>query len=247
MMHRYPKLLAAVPLLASPLVAHAAPVPERHVVLMDLGEAPFEGPPSYIEASASEAMIAEFAAMDREYLSVPHAALGSWTPIPAEIGRSLVGTCSDHSYAPSTLLKPEAEAHRRLFYPLVEAAACAEGLPVPLIDALLIQESAYNPLAVSPKGAFGLGQLMPATARQLGVDRFDVHANLRGAARYLRQLITRFGTVHLALAAYNAGPERIRIAKGLPAIPETLTYVRRVLRNWSVLQQAANNTTVAPD
>src|SRR3546814_10033684 len=66
-------------------------------------------------------------------------------------------------------------------------AACEARLPVGLIDALIMQESRYNPSALSPKGAFGLGQLMPATARQLGVDRYDLMQNLTGTAMYLAQ------------------------------------------------------------
>src|SRR3546814_710119 len=76
------------------------------------------------------------------------------------------------------------------------------------MDAMLIQESRYNPMALSPKGAFGLGQLMPGTAKQLGVDRYSLHGNLRGAARYLSWQLREFGRVDLALAAYNAGPGR---------------------------------------
>lgn len=83
-------------------------------------------------------------------------------------------------------------------------------LPTGLLDALVWTESRYNPLAVSRVGAAGLGQLMPATARELGVsNRFDPMANIDGAARYLRQMLDRFGTVHLALAAYNAGPRAV--------------------------------------
>src|SRR3546814_5212618 len=74
-----------------------------------------------------------------------------------------------------------------------------------LIDALIMQESRYNPSALSPKGAFGLGQLMPATARQLGVDRYDLMQNLTGTAMYLAQQLDEFGRVDFALAAYNAG------------------------------------------
>ena len=79
------------------------------------------------------------------------------------------------------------------------------------MDALVIQESRYNPTAISPKGAFGLGQLMPGTARQLGVDRYSLDGNLRGAARYLSWQLREFGRVDLALAAYNAGPGRVGV------------------------------------
>jgi len=83
-----------------------------------------------------------------------------------------------------------------------------------LLDALIWTESRCNPLAVSKAGAAGLGQLMPGTARELGVaNRFDPRANLSGAARYLRQMLDRFGSSHLALAAYNAGPGAVEQAR----------------------------------
>lgn len=181
-------------------------------------------------------MMADFAAMGDADATDHLMMAGSWPFFPDGDAANYGEPCNARFYQPSALLKPAAEARRRIYYPLVRQVACAEGLPVTLVDALLIQESGYNPVALSPKGAFGLGQLMPATARQLGIDRFSTSGNLRGAARYLRQLITQFGTVHLALAAYNAGPERVKSARGLPAIPETLTYVRRVLLNWSALE-----------
>src|SRR3546814_2976104 len=104
------------------------------------------------------------------------------------------------------------------------------------MDAMLIQESRYNPMALSPKGAFGLGQLMPGTAKQLGVDRYSLHGNLRGAARYLSWQLREFGRVDLALAAYNAGPGRVRSVKRVPRITETQNYVARSEEHTSELQ-----------
>jgi soluble lytic murein transglycosylase-like protein len=107
------------------------------------------------------------------------------------------------------------------------------GLPTGLLDALVWTESRYNPFAVSPAGAAGLGQLMPGTARELGVaNRFEPVANIAGAARYLRQMLDKFGKVHLALAAYNAGPGAVERAGGIPRNNETPAYVRDVLRHW---------------
>src|SRR3546814_4973266 len=88
--------------------------------------------------------------------------------------------------------------------------ACEHGIPVGLFDAMIIRESQYQPNIYSPKNAFGLTQLMPGTAAQLGVDRYHVESNLRGGAKYLRRQLDRFGHYHLALAAYNAGPGRVR-------------------------------------
>jgi soluble lytic murein transglycosylase-like protein len=99
-----------------------------------------------------------------------------------------------------------------------------------LIEALVWQESRWRSDAMSPAGARGLAQLMPATARSLGVDPDDPHANLEGGARYLRQQLDAFGgDLEKALAAYNAGPARVARAGGVPAIRETQNYVAAVM------------------
>jgi soluble lytic murein transglycosylase-like protein len=99
-----------------------------------------------------------------------------------------------------------------------------------LIEALVWQESRWRQGAVSPKGAQGLAQLMPGTARELGVDPSDPFANLEGGARYLRQQIDRFdGDLEKALAAYNAGPGRVEKAGGIPRIRETQEYVAAIM------------------
>ena len=90
-------------------------------------------------------------------------------------------------------------------------------------------ESAFRPDAVSPAGAIGLGQLMPATARELGVDPRDPIQNIEGAARYMKQQLDAFKDPALALAAYNAGPSRVRKAGGIPNITETQNYVSKIL------------------
>lgn len=90
-------------------------------------------------------------------------------------------------------------------------------------------ESAYNPRAVSPAGAVGLGQLMPDTAAFLGVDPTNLHQNLDGSARYLAMMLAEFKNPSLALAAYNAGPDAVRKYRGIPPFVETQNHVRRVL------------------
>jgi soluble lytic murein transglycosylase-like protein len=113
----------------------------------------------------------------------------------------------------------------------VEMAAGASNISPTLLSALIWQESRWNPRAVSRKGAIGLTQLMPGTARDLGVNPMDPLANLVGGARYLRLLLDRFdGDVERALAAYNAGPGRVSRAGGVPAIAETQNYVASIVR-----------------
>lgn len=99
-----------------------------------------------------------------------------------------------------------------------------------LIEALVWQESRWQPGALSPVGARGLAQLMPGTAREMGVNPDDPFANLEGGARYLRQQLDRFdGDLEKALAAYNAGPGRVIRAGGVPRIRETQNYVVSVI------------------
>jgi Transglycosylase SLT domain len=147
-----------------------------------------------------------------------------------------IGACGARDYLPSGLLKAVGEERRRLLYPLVTQTACRFGIPVGLFDAMIVQESRYNAFAQSPKGAFGLGQLMPGTALQLGVNRYDLRGNLDGAARYLSAHLREFRDPSLALAAYNAGPMRVRRSGGIPRIYETQDYVRSILWNWRMLE-----------
>jgi soluble lytic murein transglycosylase-like protein len=137
----------------------------------------------------------------------------------------------------------QAEAH-------VNAAAREHGLELELLQALIAAESGFNPLAVSPKGAIGLMQVMPATAQRYGVSGdskaplekklMDPRTNLRTGARYLRDLIRMFpGKLELALAAYNAGEGAVqRAGNRIPNYRETQNYVRTVLQLYAVLKPA---------
>lgn len=126
----------------------------------------------------------------------------------------------------------------------VLSEADAQGLDARLLVALIAVESSWHPDAQSPAGASGLGQLMPETAGELGVDAGDPQANIHGAAVYLRGLLDRYAQYGapqryaLALAAYNAGAGAVRQYGGVPPYPETQHYVSAVLRLWRALAGA---------
>ncbi|OAO00805.1 hypothetical protein A8B75_17570 [Sphingomonadales bacterium EhC05] len=133
-----------------------------------------------------------------------------------------------------TGLSRSASSRRSVYLSSIRAAERKHALPFGLLDALIWQESRYNPMAVSPAGAGGLTQLMPGTASDLGVkNRFDPSANIDGGARYLKQMLDKFGGIHLALAAYNAGPNAVLKARGIPRYRETRNYVKKVLARWT--------------
>jgi soluble lytic murein transglycosylase-like protein len=118
----------------------------------------------------------------------------------------------------------------------VREAELRYGLPTGLLQALIWTESRFNPMAISPAGAAGLAQLMPGTARYLGItNRHDPVASIDGGARYLREMLDKFGQIHLALAAYNAGPGAVSRAGGIPRNSETPGYVRSVLERWQAI------------
>jgi soluble lytic murein transglycosylase-like protein len=115
--------------------------------------------------------------------------------------------------------------------PLIENAAEEQSLSANLLHAVVATESAYVPCAVSPKGALGLMQLMPATAQTLGVtDPMDPKQSIGAGAKYLSQLLARYGgDLRLALSAYNAGPGHVDKYGEVPPFPETQRYVHKIL------------------
>lgn len=157
-------------------------------------------------------------------------------PQPAAIAAPLAEVPAQIAVPDHVVAEPSAHAAA---IPAAYSAKVAElaaryDLSPALIEALVWQESRWRANAVSPAGARGLAQLMPGTARELGVNPDDPFANLEGGARYLREQLDRFdGDIEKALAAYNAGPGRVAAAGGIPRIRETQTYVSSVMRRLS--------------
>jgi soluble lytic murein transglycosylase-like protein len=127
---------------------------------------------------------------------------------------------------------------------MVDSIAGEQGVESPLVHSVIRAESNYNPDAVSPKGALGLMQLIPSTARRFGVTNpFDVRENIEGGVRYLRFLLNYYqGDYPKAIAAYNAGEAAVDKYHGIPPYSETQNYVHRVAKNL----EAARQKTVVP-
>jgi soluble lytic murein transglycosylase-like protein len=117
-----------------------------------------------------------------------------------------------------------------LFHPIIDEVACRHEIDPALVKAIIMAESSYNPRAISKKGAKGLMQLMPLTAKYYGVeDAFDPKNNIRAGVAYFRTLLNQFnGDERLALAAYNAGSKRVRQYKGVPPFETTQRYIEKV-------------------
>jgi soluble lytic murein transglycosylase-like protein len=128
---------------------------------------------------------------------------------------------------------------------LIDTASSRHFVDADFIRSVIRAESGFNPRAVSPKGAQGLMQLMPQTAQRLGVtDAFEAGANIDAGTRYLRDLLVQYhGDAVKALAAYNAGPERVAQYKGVPPYHETRAYVRRVISDYNRAKKASPKDT----
>lgn len=162
---------------------------------------------------------------------------------PTDFSRklSVIDGRASQQYSNSTRLQPEREklpeprlpsysgGYRGQYLSVAKAAARKHGVPEDLFLRLVQQESGWNPTAKSHKGAMGLAQLMPGTARILGVDPANPAQNLEGGARYLAQQYRKFGTWRLALAAYNAGPGAVEKYGDVPPYRETKNYVKVIL------------------
>jgi soluble lytic murein transglycosylase-like protein len=136
-------------------------------------------------------------------------------------------------YKPMSVFGKKGE---HLLHPIILQTANRYKMDPALVNAIIMAESAYNPRAVSKKGARGLMQLMPATAADLGVkDSFNPEQNLDGGVRYFKQLVFRFdGDVKLALAAYNAGSRKVRLYQGVPPFKATKHYIKKVFLYYQI-------------
>jgi len=131
---------------------------------------------------------------------------------------------------------------------LIEAAAARYNVDADLITSVIAVESNFDPKALSRKNARGLMQLLPETAARLGVqDIYDPQENIDAGTRYLRELLEKYNNnLALALAAYNAGPDRVEQYGRVPPFTETLSYVRRVKRSYDKSKSKASAKTPAP-
>jgi soluble lytic murein transglycosylase-like protein len=179
------------------------------------------------------------------FVDVPTAEIDHFEALPAE--------SSPHELAKATAKNGPAQSQSSAqnFQPatdlneVVRAASGTYHLDPDLVSSVIRAESGFNVRAVSPKGAQGLMQLMPQTASQLGVQNaFDPQANVEGGARYLRELLERYDfDLIKALAAYNAGPQRVEQYGGVPPYYETKAYVARIVRDFNKKKLAAKTAS----
>ncbi len=142
------------------------------------------------------------------------------------------------TYNPTTASKPSRSANKNAFDHLILAAAARHGVDPALIKAIIHTESAFNPNARSPVGAMGLMQLMPGTARDMGVvNAYDPAQNIEGGVKYLAWLKTRLSNLNHIIAAYNAGLGNVKKYKGIPPFRETQNYVKSVNSRYATLYQ----------
>jgi soluble lytic murein transglycosylase-like protein len=134
---------------------------------------------------------------------------------------------------------------------MIARAAVLAGLPLEIVRSVAKAESAFQPQALSPKGAIGLMQLMPGTAAELNVNPYDPAENAEGGARYLRDLLLKYENdphqVSKAIAAYNAGPGAVDKYHGIPPYRETVQYVKRVLQQYEKEQQQSKKSVPTTD
>jgi hypothetical protein len=172
--------------------------------------------------------------------------------IPAS--RQAIVQSPNNGIAPNPVTLPGGEANedRSTYTAIIEKYSNEYGVDSKLIHSMISTESAFNPRAVSPKGAQGLMQLMPGTAAYLGVTNpFDPEENISGGIRYMRSLLDMFSgypdSLLLSLAAYNAGENLVRRLGRVPAIQETNNYVRTIIQRYGQTETVVQDPMRAPD
>ncbi|MFZ0277571.1 MAG: lytic transglycosylase domain-containing protein [Candidatus Sulfotelmatobacter sp.] len=187
---------------------------------------------------------------DSSFVDVPTAEIDHFEALPAdssprEPAKANAKNDAARSQSPVENFQPSTDLNE-----VVRAASGTYHLDPDLVSSVIRAESGFNVRAVSPKGARGLMQLMPQTASELGVQNaFDPQANVEGGARYLRELLERYDfDLIKALAAYNAGPQRVEQYGGVPPYHETKAYVARIVRDFNKKKLAAKtaNQPAAP-
>ncbi|MGA8502228.1 MAG: lytic transglycosylase domain-containing protein [Candidatus Sulfotelmatobacter sp.] len=182
---------------------------------------------------------------DSSFVDVPTVEIDHFEALPAdssprEPAKASAKNDPARSQSPAGNFQPSTDLNE-----VVRAASGTYHLDPDLVNSVIRAESGFNVRAVSPKGAQGLMQLMPQTASELGVQNaFDPQANVEGGARYLRELLERYDfDLIKALAAYNAGPQRVEQYGGVPPYHETKAYVARIVRDFNKKKLAAKTVT----
>jgi soluble lytic murein transglycosylase-like protein len=186
------------------------------------------------DSSFTDVPTAEITGYEKDLTSPLPVTLGSHLTMQASPGAPKLGSVNPVPANPLPVKSVPAEAPIGV-NEVVNSASATFHLDPDLVNSVIHAESGFNSHAISPKGARGLMQLMPRTAGQLGVnDAFDPQANVAGGSRYLRELLERYNfDLVKALAAYNAGPERVDQYQGVPPFRETRAYVARIVHEYN--------------